>query len=490
MNEQTYLSSAEAPPTSAGARERQTEAISRVIIGERVRHARIAANLTQQELAGGAYSKSYISAVERGKMTPSFQALQMLAERLGRPVSFFLGEGDIDLQAWATSGASTSTLSDEERQQREQEARHMLIEAEEWLVKGQADKALAVLRADANEPPTALPLVEKPRWYWLAGWAGVWGKKYPQTIGWLEHGLAVVDAARAQAPAPQKARLAEMAERIRNFLGVCYYDQAQPAKAFEQHLRCLTAITNEAVTDPELKLLIYKSLGNDTSMLGRHEEAIDFYKRACKLAEDMNDPRQRGLAYWGLGLAYKSSGDLFRSEGAFHEAVDIFERLDNLELAARLHAMQGQVLAQLNEYESAEQHLRLALKAAARLENAHPREVALGNLALLYLARRAYDEAIKAAQEGIQSAQQSNNVLGAGQMLQTLAEAYEARGNVATAEQAYKDALTALRETDDKEFIGRAHERYGQFLAAQGRFAEAYEQLGLAQSLLTHQRHG
>jgi tetratricopeptide (TPR) repeat protein len=489
MNEQTYLSSAEAPPTSAGARERQTEAISRAIIGERVRIARIAANLTQQELAGGTYSKSYISAVERGKMTPSFQALQMLAERLGRPISFFLGEGDTNPQAWATSGAATSTLPDEERQQREQEARNMLIEAEAWLVKGQADKALAALRVEANEPPAALPLAERPRWYWLAGWAGVWGHRYTEAIGWLEHGLAVVEAARAQAPASQKARLAEMAERIRNHLGGCYYDQRQPAKAFEYHLRCLTAIINGTVTDPELKLLIYKALGNDTSMLGRHEQAIDFYQRACKLAEDMNDPRQRGLAYWGLGLVYKSNGDLFRAEAAFREAVDTFERLDDLELAARLHAMQGQVLTQLNEFERAEQHLRLALKAAERLESTRPREVALGNLALLYLARGTYDEAIKAAQEGIQTAQRSKNVLGAGQILQTLAEGYEARGDVAAAEQAYKDALAALMQTEDKEFIGRAHERYGQFLAAQGRFAEAYEQMGLAQRLLPQQSH-
>ncbi|HEY7358494.1 MAG TPA: tetratricopeptide repeat protein [Ktedonobacterales bacterium] len=472
----------------AGAPERQTEVISRAIIGERVRIARVAVNLTQQELAGKTYSKSYISAVERGKMTPSFQALQMMAERLGRPVSFFLGEGDTSLQTSAGSGVST--LPDEERQQREQAARQMLVEAEACLVKSQAARALEVLQVEANAPPAALPLLERPRWYWLAGWAGVWAHQYAETILRMEQGLAVAEVARAQAPASQKARLAEMTERIRNFLGVCYYNQGQPAQALKQHARCLAAVTNGTVTDPELKLLIYKSMGNDTSVLGRHEEAIDFFKRACKLAEDMNEPRQRGLAYWGLGLVYKSSGDLFRAETAIREAVNIFERLDDVDLAARLHALLGQVLTRLNEIAKAEQHLRLALNAAERIESAYVRAVALGNLALLHMAKGAYDEAIAAAQEGIQSAQRINNHRGAGQMSQTLAEAYEARGDTAAAEQAYKEALATLMQTEDSEFIGRTHERYGQFLAAQGRFEQAYAQLDQAQRLLTRQTPG
>ncbi|HEY7358347.1 MAG TPA: tetratricopeptide repeat protein, partial [Ktedonobacterales bacterium] len=378
----------------------------------------------------------------------------------------------------------------EERQQREQDARQMLVEAEAWLVKSQAARALAVLQVEANAPPAALPLIERPRWYWLAGWAGVWAHKYAETIPRMEQGLAVVEIAHAQAPASQKARLAEMAERIRNFLGVCYYDQGQPAKALKQHARCLAAVTNGTVTDPELKLLIYKSMGNDTSTLGRHAEAIDFFKRACKLAEDMNEPRQRGLAYWGLGLVYKSSSDLFRAEAAIREAVNIFERLDDVGLAARLHALLGRVLTLLNEFAKAEQHLRLALKAAEHVQSAHAREVALGNLALLYLAQAAFDEAITTARDGIQSAQQSHNQRGVGQMSQTLAEAYEARGDAAAAEQAYEEALATLMQTEDSEFIGRTHERYGQFLAAQGRFEQAYAQLDQAQRLLTRQSPG
>jgi tetratricopeptide (TPR) repeat protein len=484
MNESRSLSSEVAQHVSPGVTERQTEAISRSIIGERVRLARVAANLTQQELAGDMYSKSYISAVERGKMTPSFQALEVLAERLSRPISFFLGEGEVDLEEFLGNPDFPPGLPEEERQRQEAEARQMLKDAEEWLTKNQATKALAVLHVEAHEAPIALPLSERPRWYWLAGWAGVWAKRFPEATGWLTRGLEVTDAARAQASPSRRVRLGEMAERIRYFLGVCYYDQAQPAKALEYHSRCLAAITDKVVTDPELKLVIFKALGNDNSMLGRYEESITFYKQACKLAEDMNDPRQRGLAYWGLGQAYMSFDDLPRARTALQEAVDAFERLDDMELASRLHAMFGLVLTRLKEYLKAEQHLRLALKAAERINYGYARGIAFGNLAILFLEQGKPDEAIPAAQEGVQLLRESKSYHTEGQVYQTLAEAYEAKRDAAAAEQAYKEAIDTLGKTGDNKFIGQARERYGQFLAAQQRFAEAYEQLGLAQALL------
>jgi tetratricopeptide (TPR) repeat protein len=484
MNKYVYLSQSETvPETSKSVRKSPTEAISREIIGERVRQARVAAHLTQQELAGNTYSKSYISAVERGKMTPSFQALHVLAERLGRSISFFLGEGEVDLDALAQSSAAAG-VPEEERQQREGEARQMLKEAEEWVMKRQPDKVLEALRVAEGEPPVNLPLSEQPRWYWLAGRASISKRKFPEAIGWFERGLTLVETRRAQVTRAQKARFNEMGERMRELLGGCYYQQSQPARALDYHLRCLRAITDRVVTDPELKLMIYQSLGNDNMALGRHNEAIGFYEQARELAQDVNDPRQAGLAYWGLGLIYKSSDDLFHAEAAFREALMIFERLDNTSLASQLHMMLGQVLTRLKDYEKADRHLRLALETAERLGDPHLRRGAWGNIAILCLEQGHPDEAVKAAQESLSIVLEKEDPRTEGQIYQTLAEGYEAGQDVAAAEQAYQRAIKILEQTQDGVLIGRAHERYGQFLATLGRFQEAYEQMGQARALL------
>src|SRR6266699_1340034 len=60
-------------------------------LGERVRSLRIAAGLTQTQLASGRFSKEYISQIERGKTRPTEETLHWLAERLGVDSGFLLG---------------------------------------------------------------------------------------------------------------------------------------------------------------------------------------------------------------------------------------------------------------------------------------------------------------------------------------------------------------------------------------------------------------
>ena len=61
------------PTTRAGTRS----------VGERVRALRVAAGLTQSELAGERFSKEYVSQIERGKTTPTDATIAWLADRLG-----------------------------------------------------------------------------------------------------------------------------------------------------------------------------------------------------------------------------------------------------------------------------------------------------------------------------------------------------------------------------------------------------------------------
>jgi transcriptional regulator with XRE-family HTH domain len=54
-------------------------------IGEIIRQIRQMRKLTQRELAGDQFSKSYVSAVEHNRIAPSSRALRFFAERLGQP---------------------------------------------------------------------------------------------------------------------------------------------------------------------------------------------------------------------------------------------------------------------------------------------------------------------------------------------------------------------------------------------------------------------
>src|SRR5262245_8105729 len=57
-------------------------------LGTRLRQLRVAAGLTQSDLAGERFSKEYVSQIERGKTRPTPQTLAWIAERLGVDASY------------------------------------------------------------------------------------------------------------------------------------------------------------------------------------------------------------------------------------------------------------------------------------------------------------------------------------------------------------------------------------------------------------------
>src|SRR5688500_3801064 len=57
-------------------------------LGERLRSLRVAAGLTQSQLAGERFSKEYVSQIERGKTRPTTETVEWLAARLGVDAGF------------------------------------------------------------------------------------------------------------------------------------------------------------------------------------------------------------------------------------------------------------------------------------------------------------------------------------------------------------------------------------------------------------------
>lgn len=62
------------------------------MLGQRLKQARIEAGLSQRQLCGGEITRNMLSQIESGKARPSMQTLSYLAQTLGKPVSWFLGE--------------------------------------------------------------------------------------------------------------------------------------------------------------------------------------------------------------------------------------------------------------------------------------------------------------------------------------------------------------------------------------------------------------
>lgn len=71
-------------------------------LGEKIRTARLEAGLSQRQLCGDTVTRNMLSQIENGSARPSMTTLQILAARLGKPISWFLQEDVI-----SSTGAET-----------------------------------------------------------------------------------------------------------------------------------------------------------------------------------------------------------------------------------------------------------------------------------------------------------------------------------------------------------------------------------------------
>src|SRR5215467_6544108 len=93
-----------------------------VRLGQRLRQARLARNMTQSEVAQKQFSVSYISAVERGQIRPSLGALEKLAERLEVPLADLVRADEPVILPPTTAGRVDASSERDEIEQRLREA--------------------------------------------------------------------------------------------------------------------------------------------------------------------------------------------------------------------------------------------------------------------------------------------------------------------------------------------------------------------------------
>ena len=61
-------------------------------LGEKLKQTRLESGLSQRQLCGDTITRNMLSLIENGAARPSMDTLTVLAARLGKPVSYFLGE--------------------------------------------------------------------------------------------------------------------------------------------------------------------------------------------------------------------------------------------------------------------------------------------------------------------------------------------------------------------------------------------------------------
>ena len=401
-------------------------------LGERVRRLRIAAGLSQTELAAGRFSKEYVSQIERGKTRPTADTLVWLAERLGADADFL--ESGVSTRDRSRSEAALARAQALVEQHRYDEAVGEFAAAlEEARVLGASDLSVRALAGEA------------------------WAR---QERGELQQAIDLLLEARHLAEGPRSSDVERADVLFR--LGVCRYK--------------LTSIsTAEALLDQALMLAERSGLPCDRlraeillwrSRCYRRQRdylaARESVQRALELAEALRDPATSANACFQASLVAEREGHLGLARQYAERARAAYEEIADRAMVGRLLNNLGGLTFQLGKPEEAVGYLKDALRAlldeGSDIEAAH----VVCSLAEVHLGMGRFEDAESEARKA----------------LELLGDRVDYVQEIGTAQLALGRSLMEQDRLNEAQDILRAADRSFEQLASASHRASAWIALG------------
>src|SRR5205823_1216110 len=259
-------------------------------VGGLVRQARLAAGLTQAELAGSEMTKALISHIEHGRVRPSLRTLHVIARRLGRDVHEFLDEAD--------------------PQVRQKRVAADLLAAEAAATQGQWDeverRAKAALRMD---PPHG----QRMTLLRLQSWAEVEGGRF-------EAALDLTDRLFREADPDTDAFEIMEGHHAR---GLVYGRTGDAHLAVQELERGREIMERAEVRDPAARGRLLVALGTAYRRTNRTAKAITTYETALALGAQSEQLRVAAQSFMGVGAALYDSGELEGAIANYARALEL-----------------------------------------------------------------------------------------------------------------------------------------------------------------------
>jgi len=411
-------------------------------VGDRLREARLARGLTQEQLAKGLATKGFISQIERNRTTPSLPKLRLMAERLGLPLGHF------------TDDKSPHELT-------------YLRKSAELAVKAQEpERALTLVNEGLSLPTTANERAELHRIQGLAF----------EALSRLNDALASLQTAAATAPPDDP----ELSAAIYADIGYVQQQQEQFNAATEANLRALGWLDASKHADPALRARVLTNLGRSCYSLGQLEKADEHLQRALNAAIDAESRLRIANAHMALGISARAVGDLARAVEHCNRALDLHSRIGEHRAANRVLNNLGDVHYAAGRKREATALQQRCLARARELRDDFEIGVAAGALARYDLDDNRVDDALAHAREARLASERSGDHLHLAVAAALEGEAVERQGNASLADRHFAFALRLLKERNAAGKLAEVCAMYADVLRSRGEDDRAFSFMRMA----------
>src|SRR2546427_6594968 len=427
------------PATTQGA----TAAQPSLRLGERLRQLRVAAGMTQTDLAGERFSKEYVSQIERGKTRPTTETIEWLAVRLGVDAGFLANGVSADERGRVDAVIARAEALLEARRNPEAieefanlrsavlatglaelEVRALSGEATALMREGQVREALELLdRARQLTEGVEFSNLERADVLFRIGVARFKLSSVQTAINLFDESLKLAESTELpsdhlrsnilawrsrcyqrrrdlEAAREDVERALELAEGLNDKRTAAdVYFQASIIADREGHWVLARSYAERAkavyeeLSDRSNLGRLLNNLGGINFLLGHPEEAVDFLKDAVGIALEVGNDAEAAHAVNGIAQVHLRTGDSTRAEEQARDALQLLgDRVDETAEIGNAQLVLGRALLEQDRLDEGEEALRAGERAYDQLSSGSHRAsawVAQGDLA----ARRGDDRA-------------------------------------------------------------------------------------------------
>jgi len=427
--------------TATRQQQRLSAAQAGLRLGERLRQLRVAAGMTQTDLAGDRFSKEYVSQIERGKTRPTPETIQWLAARLGVDDGYLANgvsadeRGRVDAALARADALLEARRNDEALQEFENvraavlatglpelEARALSGEATVRMRGGEVREAITLLeRARALSEGSAFSEIERADILFRLGVARFKLNSVQTAISLFDEALKVAE--RSEIPSDQLRsnifawrsrcyrrrrdleaaredveRALELAESLNDTRTAAdVYFQASIIADREGHWVLARSYAERAkaayeeLADRGNLGRLLNNLGGINFLLGHPDEALAFLKDAVRIALEVGNDAEAAHAVNGIAQVHLRSGDVARAEEQARYALKLLgDRVDELHEVGNAQLVLGRALLEQDRLDEAEEAFSAGERAYDQMSSGSHRAeawIAQGDLA----ARRGDD---------------------------------------------------------------------------------------------------
>jgi tetratricopeptide (TPR) repeat protein len=437
--------------------ERASAAQASLRLGERLRQLRVAAGMTQTDLAGDRFSKEYVSQIERGKTRPTHETIEWLAGRLGVDTGFLANgvsadeRGRVDSVLTRVDALIEARRNDDAVEELanisaavaatgmpELELRALSAEATLRIRRGEVREAIAFLeRARALSENSVFSNLERADVLFRFGVARYQLSSIQTAIGLFDEALKLAEQSEIpsdqlrsnilawrsrcyrrrrdlEAAREDVERALELAEGLNDKRTAAdIYFQASIIADREGHWLLARSYAERAkaayeeLADRTNLGRLLNNLGGINFLLGHPDEAIAMLKDAVRIALEVEEDAEAAHAVNGIAQVHLRTGHIKLAEEQARYALELLgNRVDELSEIGNAQLVLGRALLEQDRLDEAEDAFRAGERAYDQLSSASHRAsawVAQGDLAERrgdhQTAARLYRQAADALQD-------------------------------------------------------------------------------------------